>query len=131
MSIPLLSDGQFAGMFAAVVSLDRIEERIRDASVRERTVYIVNKHGQVVACGHARFCSRPKCNRVSSRKADPVNCPRNCAPRKPRDFQSPGPDKRHPVDMIGTYRTHSGAPAGPLSLSAAWTTREWTPVSRN
>ena len=48
MSIPLLSDGQSGDVCGSRVA-DRIEGRIRDASVRERTVYIVNKHGQVVA----------------------------------------------------------------------------------
>ncbi|HKV47656.1 MAG TPA: hypothetical protein VJN69_06155, partial [Candidatus Acidoferrales bacterium] len=41
MSIPLTSDGQFAGMFAAVVSLGKLESRLRDASEHNRTVYIV------------------------------------------------------------------------------------------
>src|SRR5262249_14524650 len=40
MSVPLLADGQFSGMFAAVVSIDRLVQRIQDASVRDRTVYI-------------------------------------------------------------------------------------------
>ena len=72
MSIPLLSDGQFAGMFAAVVSLDRIEGRIRDASVRERTVYIVNKRGQVVAYPDTRdFCSgQERRHQLRPRKAN-------------------------------------------------------------
>ena len=49
MSVPLLADGQFAGMFASVVSIDRILARIQDASVRDRTVYIVDVHGHIVA----------------------------------------------------------------------------------
>ena len=49
MSVPLLADGQFSGMFAAVVSLDRLQARLHDASVRDRTVYIVDVHGHIVA----------------------------------------------------------------------------------
>lgn len=49
MSMPLLADGQFSGMFAAVVSIDKLVQRIQDASVRDRTVYIVDVHGHVVA----------------------------------------------------------------------------------
>src|SRR6202142_511465 len=49
MSVPLLADGQFTGMFASVVSIDRLVRRIQDASVRDRTVYIVDMHGHIVA----------------------------------------------------------------------------------
>ena len=54
MSVPLLADGQFAGMFAAVVSIDRLLARIQDASVRDRTVYIVDVHGHIVAYPNTR-----------------------------------------------------------------------------
>jgi putative nucleotidyltransferase with HDIG domain len=49
MSVPLFSDGQFSGMFAAVVSIDHLLSGLRDASVRDRTVYIVDVHGHIVA----------------------------------------------------------------------------------
>ena len=49
MSVPLLSDGQFSGMLAAVVSLDRLEQRLREVSVRHRVVFVVNVHGRIVA----------------------------------------------------------------------------------
>jgi hypothetical protein len=49
ISVPLLSDGQFSGMLAAVVSLDRLQTRLREVSVRHRTVFIVNVHGRIVA----------------------------------------------------------------------------------
>ena len=45
LSVPLFSDGQFTGMLASVVSLDQLQARLRDASVRERTVFIVDVHG--------------------------------------------------------------------------------------
>ena len=49
VSVPLSLNGQFTGMIASVVSIDRLLERIRDASVRERTVFIVDGHGHIVA----------------------------------------------------------------------------------
>src|SRR5216684_3980277 len=54
MSVPLLSDGQFTGMLASVVSIDRLLGRLRDASVRNRTVYIVDVHGHIVAHPNTR-----------------------------------------------------------------------------
>ena len=42
MSVPLLTDGQFSGMLAAVISLDKLQTRIKDVSVRDRIVYIVD-----------------------------------------------------------------------------------------
>ena len=49
MSVPLMADGQFSGMLAAVISLDRLQTRLRDLSVRDRTVFIVDSHGLVIA----------------------------------------------------------------------------------
>jgi putative nucleotidyltransferase with HDIG domain len=49
LSVPLMSDGQFSGMVAAVISLDRLQSRMRDLSVRDRTVFVVDSHGRVVA----------------------------------------------------------------------------------
>ena len=49
MAIPLLVGDQFTGMLAAVVSLDGILRRLREASVRGRVLFVVNRSGQVVA----------------------------------------------------------------------------------
>ena len=54
MSVPLMSDGQFSGMLAAVVSLDRVEQRLQEVSVRHRVVFIVDLHGHIVAYPDAR-----------------------------------------------------------------------------
>jgi HD-GYP domain-containing protein (c-di-GMP phosphodiesterase class II) len=105
MSIPLLSDGKFAGMFAAVVSLERLEARIRDASVRERTVYIVNMHGQIVAYPDMREFV-PGRNATPSALVKQIGeLPKELRATQTTNFQSPGMDKRPPVDMIGTYST--------------------------
>lgn len=48
ISVPLMFNGQFTGMLAAVVSLDRVLARLKDASVRDRTVFVVNGDGRVI-----------------------------------------------------------------------------------
>ena len=106
MSIPLLSDGQFAGMFAAVVSLERIEGRIRDASVRERTVYIVNKRGQIVAYPDTLdFVPGRNVASTSALVKQIGELPKELRATQTTNFQTPGADKHRPVDMIGTYST--------------------------
>ena len=49
LSLPLAQGGQFKGMIAAVVVLDHITERLRELSLRGRTVYVVDSDGRVVA----------------------------------------------------------------------------------
>ncbi|MFZ0638234.1 MAG: HD domain-containing phosphohydrolase [Candidatus Acidiferrales bacterium] len=48
ISVPLMSNGRFTGMLAAVVSLDRLLARLKDASVRDRTVFVVDAQGRVI-----------------------------------------------------------------------------------
>ncbi|MGA8870750.1 MAG: HD domain-containing phosphohydrolase [Candidatus Acidiferrales bacterium] len=106
MSVPLLSDGQFAGMFAAVVSLDRLQSRLRDASVRDRTVYIVNAHGQIVAYPDTRDMVPGRSVASTSPLAKQVMAlPQDLRATQTTNFSLPGKDTRHPIDMIGTYST--------------------------
>jgi putative nucleotidyltransferase with HDIG domain len=106
MSVPLLSDGQFAGMFAAVVSLDRLQSRLRDASVRDRTAYIVNAHGQIVAYPDTRDMVPGRDVTSTSPLAKQVMAlPQDLRATQTTNFQIPGKDKRHPIEMIGTYST--------------------------
>ena len=106
MSVPLLSDGQFAGMFAAVVSLDRLQSRLRDASVRDRVVYIVNAHGQIVAYPDTRDMVPGRNVTSTSPLAKQVMAlPQDLRATQTTNFQLPGADKRHPIEMIGTYST--------------------------
>jgi putative nucleotidyltransferase with HDIG domain len=50
VAVPLLDiNGNFTGMLAAVVSLDPLLRRLQDASVRGRTVFIVDHSGHIVA----------------------------------------------------------------------------------
>jgi putative nucleotidyltransferase with HDIG domain len=49
VALPLKDiDGNFTGMLAAVVSLEPVLRRLQDASVRERTVFIVDHSGHTV-----------------------------------------------------------------------------------
>ena len=45
MAIPLESNGHFTGMLAAVVSLDRILQRLQEASTHDRVVFVVDHSG--------------------------------------------------------------------------------------
>ncbi|MGD1211830.1 MAG: HD domain-containing phosphohydrolase [Candidatus Acidiferrales bacterium] len=106
MSIPLLADGQFAGMLSAVVSLDRLQSRLRDVSIRDRTVYIVNAHGQIVAYPDTRDMVPGRDVRSTSPLAKQVTeLPQELRATQTTNFQAPGKDKRHTVEMIGTYST--------------------------
>jgi putative nucleotidyltransferase with HDIG domain len=50
VAVPLKDiNGNFTGMLAAVVSLDPILRRLQDASVHQRTVFIVDHSGHIVA----------------------------------------------------------------------------------
>ena len=106
MSVPLLSDGQFAGMFAAVVSLDRLQSRLRDASVRDRTVYIVNAHGQIVAYPDTRdMVPGRNVTSISPLAKQVMALPQDLRATQTTNFSLPSKDKGRPIEMIGTYST--------------------------
>jgi putative nucleotidyltransferase with HDIG domain len=105
MSVPLMSDGQFAGMFAAVISLDKLESRLRDASEHNRMVYIVDAHGRLVAFPDSA-------DYVPGRDVSNV-FPIVRQVMDPKEMQTtvnimyfappPGKDTKREVQMIGTY----------------------------
>jgi HD-GYP domain-containing protein (c-di-GMP phosphodiesterase class II) len=106
MSVPLLADGQFAGMFAAVVSLDRVQARLRDASVRDRTVYIVDIHGRIVGHPDTRDMVPGRDVTSTSPLAKQVTeLPQELRTTQTTNFTVPSRDERHTVEMIGTYST--------------------------
>jgi HD-GYP domain-containing protein (c-di-GMP phosphodiesterase class II) len=49
LALPLTEGQEFRGMLAAVVSLDRILDRLKETSVRGREVYVVDRSGRIVA----------------------------------------------------------------------------------
>ena len=106
VSIPLLADGQFTGMVAAVVSLDRLEARLRDASVRDRVVYIVNAHGQIVAYPDTREMVPGRDVSSAFPLAKQImDLPQELRATETSNFKMPGKDARRRIEMIGTYST--------------------------
>jgi putative nucleotidyltransferase with HDIG domain len=49
IAVPLEVDGHFTGMLAAVVSLDRVLQRLKEASAHDRVVFVVDLAGHIVA----------------------------------------------------------------------------------
>jgi HD-GYP domain-containing protein (c-di-GMP phosphodiesterase class II) len=106
VSVPLLADGQFAGMLSAVVSLDRLQARLRDASVRDRRVYIVNVHGQIVAYPDAPdMVPGRDVTSISPLAKQITDLPRELRATQTSNFLGPSKDGRHSIEMIGTYST--------------------------
>ncbi|HXT73495.1 MAG TPA: HD domain-containing phosphohydrolase [Candidatus Angelobacter sp.] len=103
VSVPLMSDGQFTGMLAAVVSLDHVVARLKDASVRDRTVFVVNVDGRIVV--HPDTVNMVPGRDLSS---NPVivqfkKVPEEIRATETTQFTQDENDK--PVEMIGTYST--------------------------
>lgn len=106
VSVPLLSDGQFSGMVAAVVSLEQLQARLRDASVRDRTVYIVDLDGRIVAYPNTRTLVPGSDVRTTSPLAKQVaELPQDLRATQTTNFGMPSKDGRHSIEMIGTYST--------------------------
>jgi len=106
ISVPLLSDGRFAGMLSAVVSLDRLQSRLRDASVRDRKVYIVNVRGQIVAYPDSpEMVPGRNITSISPLAKQITDLPRALRATQTSNFEVPGADGRHSLEMIGTYST--------------------------
>ena len=104
ISVPLMmGDGQFTGMLAAVVSLDRVLARLKDASVRDRTVFVVDAQGRVIV--HPDTVETVPGRDLS---ADPVvaqfkHLPQDLRATETTQFQL-AENKKY-VEMIGTYST--------------------------
>jgi len=106
MSVPLFADGQYSGMLAAVVSLERLQARLRDMSVRDRTVFIVDAHGKIVAYPDPRAMVPGQNVMASSPLAKQFGeLPQELRATQTTDFFSTAQDKRRKVEMIGTYST--------------------------
>ena len=107
MSVPLLADGQFAGMFAAVVSIDRLVQRIQDASVRDRTVYIVDVHGHIVAYPSTKeFVPGQDVTSTSPLVKQVKDLPQDLRATETMHFTVPASASGgRSMEMIGTYST--------------------------
>ena len=106
MSVPLLADGQFSGMLASVVSIDRLLGRLRDASVRDRIVFIVDVHGHIVAHPSTRETVPGRDVTSSSMLVKAFrDLPQELRATETMRFTSYDATGQHPVEMIGTYST--------------------------
>ncbi len=106
VAVPLSSDGQFSGMLAAVVSIDRLTDRIRDASVRERLVFIVDGHGHIVAHPDTRDVVPGRDVTSSSPIVRHLKeLPQELHATETMHFSQPIQGSSKSREMIGTYST--------------------------
>ena len=103
VAIPLNVDDQFTGVLAAVVSLRPILQRLRDASVRGRTVYIVDHQGHIVAYPDTKDYTPGEdvsSNAMVARiKALPPEL------RNTETIRFARGERKSSVEMVGTYST--------------------------
>ena len=103
LAVPLMdSQNNFTGMLAAVVSLEPISRRLRDASVRGRTVFVVDHSGHIVA--HQDTKDFVPGAEASGKLVDLI---RELPPelRTTQTVRFTGGDRKHPVEMMGTFST--------------------------
>jgi putative nucleotidyltransferase with HDIG domain len=103
IAVPLKdANDNFTGMLAAVVSLEPILRRLQDASVRGRTVYVVDHFGHIVVHPSTKnFVPGTDVNSplVSQVKALPQEL------RNTETIRFSDNSAKRPVEMIGTYST--------------------------
>jgi putative nucleotidyltransferase with HDIG domain len=104
IAIPLVEHDQFTGMLAAVVSFRPILQRLKDASVRGRTVFIVDHRGKLIAHADTRrfipgedISADKVVERIKGLPQDLHNT----------ETVRYTPDGKKSVEMIGTYSTLS------------------------
>jgi HD-GYP domain-containing protein (c-di-GMP phosphodiesterase class II) len=104
VAVPLKDvNDNFTGMLAAVVSLDPILQRLLDASVRGRTVFLVDHSGHIVAHPDLKNYV-PGADASSNALVAQVKAlPQELRNTETIRFAEGG--KKHPVEMIGTYST--------------------------
>src|SRR5258706_498402 len=104
VAVPLkdVSDN-LTGMLAAVVSLDPIVHRLQEASVRGRTVFLVDHNGRLVAHPDTKNFVPGADVSSDSLVAQVKALPQELRSTETVRFTETG--KKHPVEMIGTYST--------------------------
>jgi len=132
IAIPLNVEQQFTGMIAAVVSLNPILHRLRDASVRGRSVFVVDHQGHIVA--HHDTAKFTPGEDVSSNS--PVVARVRSLPQELRSTETmrfSDVESKRQVEMIGTYSTFpevNWAVIAQRSLSEARTDAGVTELNR-
>ncbi len=105
IAVPLKDiDNNFTGMLAAVVSLEPILRRLQDASVRGRTVFVVDHYGHIVAHPDTKdFVPGTDVSGSSQLVAQIRALPQDL--RNTETIRFTEKVKNRPVEMIGTYST--------------------------
>src|SRR6266566_1622415 len=104
VAVPLKDVNEnFTGMLAAVVSLEPILHRLQEASVRGRTVFLVDHNGRLVAHPETKNFVPGADVSSNSLVAKVKALPQEL--RNTETVRFTETDKKHPVEMIGTYST--------------------------
>jgi HAMP domain-containing protein len=104
IAVPLRDSGdQFTGMLAAVVSLDTILHRLQEASVRGRTVFVVDHYGHIVAHPDIKNFVPGADASGNSLVTQVTALPQEL--RNTETVRFTEKEKNHTVEMIGTYST--------------------------
>src|SRR5499425_2094404 len=105
VAVPLKDvNDNFTGMLAAVVSLDPILRRLQDASVRGRSVFLVDHYGHVVAHPDKKnFVPGTDVTANSQLVAQIRSLPQEL--RNTETVRFSAKEKNRTVEMIGTYST--------------------------
>jgi putative nucleotidyltransferase with HDIG domain len=105
IAVPLTdTQNNFTGMLAAVVSLDPILRRLQDASVRGRTVFVVDHFGHIVAHPETKhFVPGEDLSEKSHLVRQIKDLPRELRTTETVRFTEK--ENKHDVEMVGTYST--------------------------
>lgn len=132
VAVPLKdANDNFTGMLAAVVSLDPILHQLQEASVRGRTVFIVDHSGHLVAHPETRNFVPGADVSGNSLVAQVKALPQEL--RNTETIRFSDNSTKHPVEMIGTYSTFpelNWAVIAERSLDAAQTDTGVTELNR-
>jgi putative nucleotidyltransferase with HDIG domain len=105
IAVPLKdADDNFTGMLAAVVSLDPILHRLQDASVRGRSVFVVDHYGHIVAHPDTKhFVPGEDLSEKSYLVAQIKVLPKELRNTETMRFSEK--ENNRPIEMVGTYST--------------------------
>ncbi|HET9995259.1 MAG TPA: HD domain-containing phosphohydrolase [Candidatus Acidoferrum sp.] len=104
IAVPLKDiNDKFTGMLAAVVSLDPILHRLQDASVRGRTVFLIDHYGHIVAHPQTKVFVPGADASANSLVAQVRALPQEL--RNTETVRFSEKVNKHTTEMIGTYST--------------------------
>src|SRR5271169_1836606 len=105
IAVPLKNGhDNFTGMLAAVVSLDPILRRLQDASVRGRSVFVVDHYGHIVAHPDTKhFVPGEDLSDKSYLVAQIKVLPKELRNTETMRFSEK--ENNRPIEMVGTYST--------------------------